>query len=291
MIYKDNSGAFQYAWVTSLQGNTNTFKLIDKNGAPLASLGGKDFQIFRSGARNLQSGGVMNATLMRNPLTSPSGSPISNLGAGFLTATNFQQWRIINAGAVEYSDNWPVDCECGNAATTNPYRNNSKGVWRTRSSRTYLTGRNYQAEVTPRRQGFFSKFSPMYKLNPGVGWGMNQANWTFVSSVNKFSPYGFELENKDALNRYSGAQYGYNNRFPVAVGANTRYQEMGAENFEEKDFFSACPTDAHFGFRESTHAIGYNTSQSHSGKSSYKVGGGTTAEFTKRIKCPIIAQP
>lgn len=273
------------AWVTDVQGNN--FKLINDLGAPINGASGS-FTVIRSGHRNLQSAGIMNVTLMRNPLKDINGADITNLGTTFLSGDSWDDWKIINAGAVNYSDYWPAGCECGiKRVGDNPYRKNERGVWRTKSSRTYLTGRNKQAEITPRREGYFTKFEPYYKLSASQSWFTNATNWTFVSEVSKYSPYGFEIENRDALNRYSAAQYGYNNTLPMAVGANTRYREIGYDGFEDYDL-EGCESNTHFSFRGLADA---DPSQAHTGRYSIKVGAGTNVTLNKRIACPPVAQP
>jgi hypothetical protein len=276
------SSTNQKAWISKIVGNQ--FTLIDINGQPLTGLTGA-FEITRSGHRNLQSAGIMNVTLMRNPLTDTNGNYVTNLGTSFLASNNWVDWKIINAGAVDYSDNWKVGCECGvnlNGTTYNPFVKNEKGVWRTKSSRTYLTGRNTN-NVTPRREGYFTAFSPMYKLSYGNSWYKNLTNWTFVAEVNKFSPYGFELENKDALERYSGAQYGYNNTLPMAVGANTQYRELGYDGFEDYGF-EGCMVNAHFNFKDIGNQF-LTTAQYHTGKRSIQVNANSQLSLSKKLSC------
>ena len=293
------------AWVSKVAGNK--IYLIDEFGDPVTgNLGGAiaSFKIVRSGRRNLQSAGIMNVTLMHNPLTDALGNAVSNLGETFLEATAWDDWHIINAGAVDYAQDWTPPCECNFTADgsyqytsesqlqitiDNPYRTNKKGVWRTKSSRTYLTGRNRHAAVTPRQQGFFNTFSPMYKLSANGNWIKDFEGWTFVAEVEQYSPYGFELENRDALNRYSGAQYGYNNMFPMAVGANTRYQELGFDGFEDYVGFDGCP-NAHFTFKHVPGVHGnlgnaLSTDRSHTGKYSLRVGASSSATLSKKLDC------
>lgn len=273
------------AWVSAV--TAGTFRLVNESGTVLTSAqisAGTSFKVVRSGHRNLQSAGIMNVTLMKNPLKNPStGSDITNLGTAFLKITNgWDQWKIINSGAVDYSDNWPAGCECG-GTVSNVYLNNSRGVWRTKSSRTYLTGRNVQANVNPRLEGFFTSFDPMYQLSAGGSFAKVMTNWTYVSEVTRYSPYGFELENADALYRYSSAQYGYNNTLPMAVGANTRYRQIGYDGFEDYGF-TGCNTNSHFDYKSTQSANVVNT-QSHTGNSSLRVGVGTRATMTKTLIC------
>lgn len=275
------SGSDKIAWVTGVSGNQ--IQLIDKNGVVLNSIvQNEQFEVVRSGHRNLQSAGIMNVTLMKNPLTNAAGNLIANLGGSYLITNNWANWRIINAGAVDYSDVWKAGCECiidPRENTRNPYRFNERGVWRTKSSRTYLTGRNAHNSVTPRRDGFFNKFSPMYKLSGGGQWTKDFTGWTYVAEVTRYSPFGFELENKDALNRYSAAQYGYNNTFPIAVGANSKYNEIGFDGFEDRKY-AGCPYNTHFNIN----AGGVVTTRyAHTGKHSIEVNGNSRATMTKKL--------
>ncbi len=275
----------QKLWVAAVA--SNIISLMDEDGNSYslpAQATELSFKLIRSGHRNLQSAGIMNVTLMENPLESGN----SLIGTSYLNSSNWEDWRIINAGGVDYTDGWEVGCECGvqtgEEQAFNPFRNNSKGVWRTKSSRTYLTGRNFESDVTPRKQGFFTEFSPMYKkLTNGDDWEQDLTNWTFVAEVSEYSPYGFELENMDALNRYSAAQYGYNNMFPIAVGANTMNSEIGFDGFEDHGpgFNSSCPYSSHFKFSDGE----LKDTESHSGKYSMKVAPGGRATMKKKLTC------
>lgn len=57
-------------------------------------------------------------------------------------------------------------------------------------------------------------------------------NWVVARTVTKYSPWGFELENQDAIGNYTTAEYDYNNQLPVALAKNARQHEIFAENFE-----------------------------------------------------------
>jgi hypothetical protein len=58
-------------------------------------------------------------------------------------------------------------------------------------------------------------------------------NWVVARSVTKWSPWGHEIENKDAIGNFTAAQYGYNHQLPVAVAQNARQHQMFAESFED----------------------------------------------------------
>lgn len=238
-----------------------------------------DFKIVRSGYRNQQMGTMASITMMKNPLKDPNGndtplidtstfSQLSNTSAS-------DNLHIINASAVSYNDFWNCQCENGFKSIPflsldsdvlanvnledyhfNPYVYNVKGEWRADKSYAYLTERSDVKEGTDitksntRKEGYFKQFEPYYASN-GSQWQLNtQAtqDWTFASEVTQYSPFGAEIENRDALNRYSSAQYGYNYTLPVAVSSNSKYRFMGGDGFEDYHFQNT--SDGHFTYKD-----------------------------------------
>jgi len=286
----DNGSTYEKAWVVDLSGNN--FSLIDKDGNQVNVPSNSNFRVIRSGRRNLQSSGISNVTLMQNPLKNLLGNDVTNLSTSFLLSDLQNDWRIIEAGAVDYSDKWPPQCECGiniNEDVYNPYTINEKGVWRTKSSHTYLTGRQNLDDPTPRVDGFYVDYSPFYKLTNGGNWYKDDNGWTFTSEVSAFSPYGFELENRDALDRHSGAQYGYNHTFPMAVGANTKYTEIGYDGFEDYNF-DGCDENQHFSFKD-VNGIQTTEEHFHTGRFSAMLGANSSATLSKAISCNDVEVP
>lgn len=178
----------------------------------------------------------------------------------------------------------------------NPYIYNILGNWRADKSYAYLTGRNFNAGTTgptPRNSGFFTLFNPFYEIKTEsnsttsiweVAKGDELKKWTYASEVTKYNPYGQEVENKDALKRYSSALYGYNNRFPVAVASNTKYSELASDSFEDYDF-SSCGASSHFDFlgQLKINEVSVSTKQSHTGKRSLKIAPSKKAVLKKQI--------
>ena len=121
----------------------------------------------------------------------------------------------------------------------NPYRYNIRGEWKAKASYAYVTARHLSGsgsdyQPDPKDDGYFESYHPFYVLQPTEGkWKIEKENWQKASTVTRYSPYGFELENKDALNRYSSAQYGYDNTLPVAIASNTQYREIAFDGFED----------------------------------------------------------
>lgn len=282
----DNYEFEQTAWVHSV---TNTgFKLMDKSGSEITLT--DDYariKIIRSGQRNLQATSMGSVVLQKNPLDFLVGGKIP---VDFLNSTDWDQFRIVNAGAVEFAENWLQQCECGvdNSDTDiNPYVQNVKGVWRADKSWLYLTGRkNSNTDPNPRNDGFYNSFSPFYYVDGGGNWHIQDDNWTYTAEVTAYSPYGFELENADALNRYSAAQYGYNYSFPLSVGANSQYREMGYDGFEDYTF-DGCGQNEHFGFRGPVDAGGSSVvdTESHTGRHSLKVAFNTSITKSYKLDC------
>ncbi|NMH85962.1 hypothetical protein HHX25_00450 [Flavivirga sp. Y03] len=230
--------------------------------------------------------------------------------------------RIVNASAVGYDDFWNCQCEnnlpfipnanvnedvLANLAIEeykfNPYLYNASGEWRAEKSYAYLTERTDVKEGAStvrkhtRKEGYFKEFIPFYALETdGTQWAVNSEvideqtpdeinYWTFASEVTQYSPYGAEIENKDALDRYSSAQYGYNFTLPTAVTSNSKYRYMGADNFEDYSFLNT--RDGHFNFKDNVDddgdgGIQISTDQAHTGHSSLLVPNGDMA--TKEVE-------
>ncbi len=254
------------SWVVAAVGNQITLQDINGNATVLSS-GSNKIQVVRSGRRNQQSTPVGSVTTLTNPIQG--------------TQLVFQE--VLNAGAVEFKDEWPGFCECADLlSSNNPYVNGEKGNYRAQKSHLYLTERlqsDKNRNTNIRKDGTFQTFSPFWTPNSGYDWNKNAGPWTFTSEVTLVSPFGFEMENRDALNRYSAADYGYNNTLPTTVASNAQYKEIGFDNFEDYDC-NSCPDD-HFSFKESSPQI--TEEEAHTGRRSIKVSPGTKVELEKII--------
>lgn len=58
-------------------------------------------------------------------------------------------------------------------------------------------------------------------------------NWKLARTITKWTPWGFEAENVDALGNYSAALFRYNQEKPVAVAQNARQKELLNDSFED----------------------------------------------------------
>jgi hypothetical protein len=315
------------AWVVKV--TKNNFQLIDKRGVLVKSdvINTGKIKVIRSGHRNLQMANMASVTSMTNPLYNyDSNNKIvaikGNIGKENPFMSDSASKRIVNASAVEYNDMWPSQCECNLPKMTfgengalkfeyekkdnnaeeediiknsyNPYLYNVLGNWRANKSYAYLTGRNYTIDPTPRKTGFFTDFYPFYVFTTNNTWeittGVNYNRWTSASEVMQYNPAGQEIENVDALKRYSSALYGYNNRFPVAVASNTKYSELASDGFEDYDF-SNCGATSHFDFQGQlkTNDVSISDKQSHTGKKSLKIAPNKKAIIKKQVVSCITA--
>ncbi|HPI85879.1 MAG TPA: hypothetical protein PLR01_05865 [Bacteroidales bacterium] len=253
-------------WVLDV--NLASIRVVDRNGGNVT--GTLDVKILRSGQRNQQEVSMATITTLSNPLTNFKSNIYDN---------------VLQAQAMEFTNNWRTFCDCfqgaASGSTSNPYVLGTKGMYKNKKSYVHLSGRsqsNYDNNTNIRKDGVFLSYTPFYKLTAGR-WDIDRSNWTYTSEVTEFSPFGAELENKDALGRYSAAIYGYNQTFPTAVAANSKYQQIAFDNFEDYAF-SLC-ADNHFKFRNNTSNL--VDTQSHTGRNSIRVTNGTPVNMTKQI--------
>jgi hypothetical protein len=278
------------AWVTNVTTTpTPAISFVDITGATVTPNSGSFIRVLRSGRRNQQQLPVAKIVSLNNPVNSSGNALQIN------ASTN-----VISASAAEFSDQWDIFCECGitSGGKYNPYIIGKQGNWRPMKSYVYLTGRNQDLKnenTDIRKDGPYSTFSPFWTPNTTTApfdWNKSSdQSWQFTTQMTVYSPYGFELENKDALNRKSAAVYGYNNTLPVSVSSNASYNQIGFDGFEDYDF-RPCQDD-HFGFK-----LGYNTSTnnyvtqagsvnqkfSHTGRRSIKLAVGATKSITKILE-------
>ena len=288
------------------------------------------FKITRSGYRNQQSANMASITMMKNPIEGKTEVDTNAFTQQRLETDQdrAESLRIVNASAVGYIDFWNCQCERGLPSIPfvtptssdladlpiqdfkfNPYLFNAHGEWRAEKSYAYLTEREKvtqgaTAKVNNRKEGYFKDFVPYYVFQDNQ-WTENEITnnkWTFASEVTQYSPYGAELENQDALQRYSSAQYGYNMTLPTAVASNSRYRYMGADNFEDYNYSSSIdqryfdyekgegvPED-HFSFKKASNDDGTDTGVSvsdefsHTGHNSLLVPKSDDAIFKRPLK-------
>ncbi|GFD91571.1 hypothetical protein KUL154_03040 [Alteromonas sp. KUL154] len=284
------------------------------------------FEVMRSGYRNLQSASMASITTKINPIvnddttyrqTLPSFYNVDPLNSKIINSSAVEYsdyWKPVNEKGNKYYveelsmyqpyPNAPegnTDNVNKNALLSvydkyniNPYVYNIRGDWRAKRSWAYLTGRHHSENVNTRDDGYFTSFTPFYKYGNGE-WEINTEainksstnKWTFASEVTQYAPYGVELENKDALNRYSAAQYGYNYTLPTAVASNTMYKEIGFDGFEDYEEVKESGTSSHFSFRDIYGIDAYTMTtekEAHTGRKSIEVTPNSKVSLIKNLK-------
>lgn len=175
---------------------------------------------------------------------------------------------------------------CYSAVTdtsVNPYAYGLLGNWRPSRSYVYYGARK---ESDPsqgtniRKDGEYADFMTFWKKQT-EGWKpqYDTTRWVWNATSTLFNKKGYELENKDPLNRYNAAIYGYDNTVPVAMVQNSRYREAAFEGFEDYDFKPAiceenCSPDRRFDF--SSYLSRIDSTEKHSGRYSIRIPAGDT---------------
>lgn len=253
-------------WVNAV--STNSISVIRKDGSNVN--GTYNLRIIRSGKRNMTTVDMATITTLTNPL-------------GALKSNAYE--NILQASAIEFSNRRKAYCDCIMSPesnipySTNDYITGKKGNWRPLKSYTHLTQRNqsnYDNNTNIRRDGVFTSYTPYYRWIAG-SWHQDPKDWTYVSEVSEFNVYGEELENKDALGRYSSATFGYNQSMALSVAANAMRKEEGFDGFEDYKF-NPC-ADGHFKIDSITPV---NTA-SHTGKYSLKVSNGAPKTLRRQL--------
>lgn len=172
--------------------------------------------------------------------------------------------------------------EIGYNAIINPYKHGLKGNWRKVKDYAFSGDRKYQSsKVQPKRDGIYdgNQYTNFWKKNAfissttGTYYEADKTNdkWVWTNEVTLYSPHGPELENRNALNIYSSAVYGFRHTLPLAVASNAKYKQIGFESFEDNSGLLDCEM-GHFSFMVNlgTNSTLDNTTK-HSGKTSLKV--------------------
>ncbi|MGN6637730.1 MAG: hypothetical protein ACTHJ8_02390, partial [Mucilaginibacter sp.] len=127
----------------------------------------------------------------------------------------------------------------------NPYIRGFLGNWREHGSLVFQQSRKYNPNtsvkgVNVKQAGYINKFSP-YWYYGASGWVTdtlgNRNRWVTANTVTGYDDYGQQIENKDALGRFSAAKFDFNGELPSAVASNAQNREIYAASFEDS-FFS-----------------------------------------------------
>ena len=258
------------AWVAKLIGSST--RLIDSKGIPVPTIPSSDIlRVINPINTNQQAQTVGQVVTKKNPVVDVDGN-------GTPDKLIFE--NVLQASAMEYTEQAAVFCNCGPARAgvpINPYTKGVKGLWKPWREFNYLTQRTQTRvnnDVNTRSDGEYAEFTPFWRPNPVVGrdWEPNYNQWVYTAEAATFNPYGKELESKDALGRYSSALFGYNHSLPTAVAKNARYQQIAFDGFE--DYGTEDCEEDHFSFEQIIQNQNLSN-QAHTGNRSIKVSPST----------------
>lgn len=169
---------------------------------------------------------------------------------------NYQLPTALATSAVQQSSGWSSQFsniqwedadDMNDFANSNPYYNGSAGIFRPAKSSDYndtlntstnlFKAYNYVApsgqigDASVRGTGNIINYKLFNYGNPLIADCVPQ--WVLNNTMTKYSPSGYDIENKDILNIHGSALYAYKDKMPVAVCSNAKVDEIGYEGFEE----------------------------------------------------------
>jgi len=177
----------------------------------------------------------------------------------------------------------------------NPYAQGMLGNWRPERNYVYYDSRSPAFTSTKSdiwTNGTFNHFNQMWDVpsSSNTIWPLdtNDKNWTWTSRITQYDQKGNEVEDVDALGRYSSALYGYVKSLPVAVSSNAKFQEIAFDGFEDYGFNPTCSNSIcdndHFSFRNNLSGYADTTStQAHTGKYSLMITAGYSDSVYRQI--------
>jgi len=236
------------AWVWQPNDDGNKY-LMDEDGALIADGSDYTIKVLRSGRRNQQA--------------LPAGSVVTmNDISSFAEVVKDDE--VLEASAVEYDEKWrlvsdydydyleeftpPVDpTDCGyticcnepDVDNVNPYYQGLRGNWRPKKNYTCLALRYQSGDPDQKIDGYFNTFTSYWKYQNNIWTPSSSDYWISPAEISKSGLLGEEIENVDALGRYTCVVNGYGNSLPVATASNARHNEIGFEGFEDYKFLGS----------------------------------------------------
>jgi hypothetical protein len=126
----------------------------------------------------------------------------------------------------------------------NPFVQGIKGNWRPNTQKVYQENRAYdnifalgKKGMNTANAGYLKTFSSYWNFNSSwenLTENPSATKWITSNIITQYDKYGQELENKDALNRYSAASFDFKGELPSAVASNARNREIYVNSFEDR---------------------------------------------------------
>ncbi|MES2730611.1 MAG: hypothetical protein V4714_02645 [Bacteroidota bacterium] len=171
-----------------------------------------------------------------------AGNPLRSMGQGW---DKKPLRNILSANAQTFSKYkskdtlwFPEAGSLADAQVANEYQINTaareklNAIWRPKSSYVYRSD-VLSADAGDRKiyQGGLIDTLPLFRdwtTSPLA----NQSKWILASEVTQYSPNGNAIEERNVLNIYSAARFGYSNLLPVMVANNARYPSVYFQDYE-----------------------------------------------------------
>ncbi|HTJ48128.1 MAG TPA: PKD domain-containing protein [Cyclobacteriaceae bacterium] len=147
-----------------------------------------------------------------------------------ITVPSDTKQQVISVSASTFSDSWPLQYLITNT-NQDGYLTGASGVWRNEGSFVYDVPRSSSTDADISKDGTFTleNFNWAYSDVEAI------PHWIKAGTMTEYSPFSYELENKDVLGISSAALYDYGGHLPSANGTNMRNNEMAFTSFEYLD--------------------------------------------------------
>jgi hypothetical protein len=144
--------------------------------------------------------------------------------------------NVLATSASTFSEQWLQTGGITNISSLESgFGNGQRGIWKPHETYAYVSPRQRAMAgtefVTPnlKQDGVFDLNMFNWKYY-GV---LTCSEWLRTQHITQYSSANFEIENKDILDRYTSALYGYKKQLPIATAGNARVNEIAYESFEE----------------------------------------------------------
>ncbi len=177
--------------------------------------------------------------------------------------------------------------------TLNPYVVGILGNWKVDTSYVYYADRRESSVATQtniRTDGLIKDYASYWTFgdkyltpNPDI------SRWVWNSKSTLHNKRGLELENKDPMDRYNAAIYGFNKTLPIATAQNARNMEITFDGFEDQKYQSdKCNECFESGWMKIDPEYARRTEYvSHSGRNSLEV----FANKKMEMSVPVLVSP
>lgn len=149
--------------------------------------------------------------------------------------TDLQSFRTINNTVV-----WHLSYQ----NYYNPFVNGMLGNWRPSANKVFQSTRTYENPsgtspgVNVNNSGYYKIFNGYWSFDSFTqGYSAyNGPLWLAANMVTLYDKFGQELENKDALGRFTAADFDFDGSFASAVATNAKHREIFSNGFEDTGF-------------------------------------------------------